>query len=60
MKAPQKASTIISIMKESNTEIKWKMPEDHEGEYFFSGTDLWRKEEVPNNELLLKQNVVSV
>ena len=31
------------------------MPSDsHEGEYFFSRTDLWRKEELPNNKLLIK------
>lgn len=33
--------------------------EGHKGEYFFSRTDLRRKEELPNNELLIKQNAGS-
>lgn len=37
MKAPVKTSTVLAIMKESNTGIKSKKPsEDHKGEYFFS------------------------
>lgn len=49
---PRNAPGISAVMKERNIEVK--MPSgDHEGEFFFSRTHLWRKEELPAHVLLI-------
>jgi len=52
------AHTIISLIEESNAEMKQTMPsEDHGDDYLFPGADLRRKEEAPNTAVRAEHGV---